>query len=900
MITNNMLTARWYKIESKQLINNFIALDAPEYLNLINSFFPSIKHNADLDTTVPNLEFLSWDIETFKKPLLFPDASKDPIMSIAYKCYKGLFLLVNREFYSENIDNFYFEKNEYCRVYNFNDEKSMLAFFLEHVRIYCKPHIIISYNGDVFDFPYLDQRCSVNGLSLCAQWGFTEHKPYSEKPLVEKSLIHYLSPFVIHIDCLKWVKRDSYLPQGSRGLKAVSRIKLNYECCEVAPELMVEYCRTKPQTMAEYNASDAVVTFALYEKYIHNFILALASIIPLNIDNILRKGAGSLCETLLMKMAVNSNVVIPCKTNDADDSWYDDEYYLINETYVGGSVEQMRTGVFKHDIKETFTIDPKVIDKLIDELDLTFMTFLQEEINPSNNIVSTNWDSIKVEITEKLNLLKSLRQFDMEPLIYHFDVGAMYPNIILTNRLQPYAIIDDQKCSKCVYSDEQQYCKKKMNWIRKSSMINLERHIVEQVEQSLKSQLFEDETKLTKNDTNTVPYYSLPVRKRKEIKVQKLKFLSAQLNKNKSQKKYEELLEANVCQRSNDFYIETVRAFRDRRMIYKKLKKESEKKLKTCDLEKQKKYENLVILYESLQLAHKCVLNSFYGYVMKRSARWHSIEMAALVTYVGGNIIKTAKNICMGVGLPLELDTDGIWTLLPKIFPTDYNISDVELKEEKLKFSYVCSMFNSETAKYFTNHNYHYFDKTKFVRTKVNSIFFEIDGPYQAMFLPASEKADKQLKKRYVVYDFKNKIVELKGFELKRRGELEMLKIFQKSIFPLYISGSCKEEIFSNLAKVAENWIRFIVSKGRNSTYKKIVLDLLTESVTVSKPVSESTRLKTFAVSTITKLSELRDDPSYLNEKGIKASFVLVSFPIHAPRMDLYLLKMMKNVNGEM
>ena len=29
------------------------------------------------------------------------------------------------------------------------------------------------------------------------------------------------------------------------------------------------------------------------------------------------------------------------------------------------------------------------------------------------------------------------------PIIYHLDVGAMYPNIILTNRLQPSAMVDE-------------------------------------------------------------------------------------------------------------------------------------------------------------------------------------------------------------------------------------------------------------------------------------------------------------------------------------------------------------------------------------------------------------------------------------------------------------------------
>jgi DNA polymerase elongation subunit (family B) len=40
------------------------------------------------------------------------------------------------------------------------------------------------------------------------------------------------------------------------------------------------------------------------------------------------------------------------------------------------------------------------------------------------------------------------------------------------------------------------------------------------------------------------------------------------------------------------------------------------------------------------QLAHKCILNSFYGYVMRKGARWYSMEMAGVVTHTGAGIIK--------------------------------------------------------------------------------------------------------------------------------------------------------------------------------------------------------------------------------------------------------------------
>lgn len=69
------------------------------------------------------------------------------------------------------------------------------------------------------------------------------------------------------------------------------------------------------------------------------------------------------------------------------------------------------------------------------------------------------------------------------------------------------------------------------------------------------------------------------------------------------------------------------------------------------------------------------------------------------------------------------------------------------------------------------------------------TIFFEIDGPYKAMFIPGSVEQEKMPKKRYVVYNFQDQISELKGFEIKRRGELNIVKIIQKEIFSNFLTG---------------------------------------------------------------------------------------------------------------
>ena len=86
------------------------------------------------------------------------------------------------------------------------------------------------------------------------------------------------------------------------------------------------------------------------------------------------------------------------------------------------------------------------------------------------------------------------------------------------------------------------------------------------------------------------------------------------------------------------------------------------------------------------------ILNSFYGYVMRRGARWYSMEMAAQVTHTGSSIISDARQLIDQIGKPLELDTDGIWCLLPVGFPENFSI---KLSDGKgVRFSYPCSILN--------------------------------------------------------------------------------------------------------------------------------------------------------------------------------------------------------------
>lgn len=65
---------------------------------------------------------------------------------------------------------------------------------------------------------------------------------------------------------------------------------------------------------------------------------------------VLRKGSGTLCEALLMVQAFHANIVFPNKQEQVFNKLTDDGHVLDSETYVGGHVEALESGVFRSDI----------------------------------------------------------------------------------------------------------------------------------------------------------------------------------------------------------------------------------------------------------------------------------------------------------------------------------------------------------------------------------------------------------------------------------------------------------------------------------------------------------------------------------------------------------------------
>lgn len=84
--------------------------------------------------------------------------------------------------------------------------------------------MFVTFNGDSFDWPFVEARAKYYNLSIYEEIGVKPDKV--EGPGQQQQ--EYKCRFGSHLDVFKWVMRDSYLPQGSQGLKVNNYLLFQY------------------------------------------------------------------------------------------------------------------------------------------------------------------------------------------------------------------------------------------------------------------------------------------------------------------------------------------------------------------------------------------------------------------------------------------------------------------------------------------------------------------------------------------------------------------------------------------------------------------------------------------------------------------------------------------------
>jgi DNA polymerase epsilon subunit 1 len=104
-------------------------------------------------------------------------------------------LITNREIVSADVDDFeYTPSPEFegrFTIFNEPNEQALIQRFFDHI-LDVRPHIFATYNGDFFDWPFVEARALAHGISMLSEIGFSAVRDgiYSCRPC-------------IHMDCFK-------------------------------------------------------------------------------------------------------------------------------------------------------------------------------------------------------------------------------------------------------------------------------------------------------------------------------------------------------------------------------------------------------------------------------------------------------------------------------------------------------------------------------------------------------------------------------------------------------------------------------------------------------------------------------------------------------------------------
>ncbi|MDO8633773.1 MAG: DNA polymerase domain-containing protein [archaeon] len=278
----------------------------------MNGVIIETKNGSDIENAKPfdadekeitGLSMVSFDLETHS-PGRFSNPLKDPIISIAVTAGEKEFVFAWRQ-----------DKKKDAHVF-FESEKKVVEEFVSQMEK-TSPDIVVTYNGDSFDFPYLEQRCKKLGVEL--KRAFFGQEPRLKRMGLDSA---YRINGVQHLDAYKvirimnrfgvvsLVKFD--LESVSDAIFGVNKKKVDHNDINLAWETGMGM-----KEVIDYNKEDATYTYKIAQRY----LLLYAELCRLSHETLFeasRSGASSLVEDRLMRKAFELSSLVPNRPEEGE------------------------------------------------------------------------------------------------------------------------------------------------------------------------------------------------------------------------------------------------------------------------------------------------------------------------------------------------------------------------------------------------------------------------------------------------------------------------------------------------------------------------------------------------------------------------------------------------------
>jgi len=256
----------------------------------------------------PEMRYLCVDIECLAESGNgLPRAESDPIIMISMafsEPFEGRtdLVLVSRPASAEGVQGL-------------GSEEEMLGRFVEVLRRY-DPDIVLGYNSDEFDLPYLIDRMSMIGIK--PKLGRADKNCYYRR---FGSKTRITVPGRVVVDVLPLVKKD--FPLKSYSLGAVAREILGKDKLDVSHTEIPGLWKSREnglERLVEYSRRDAQLTLELLlTKRLLDRYIALAQASGTSLQDLIEGGQSIMVDTLLLRELRRYERVMPCKP-DAEET----------------------------------------------------------------------------------------------------------------------------------------------------------------------------------------------------------------------------------------------------------------------------------------------------------------------------------------------------------------------------------------------------------------------------------------------------------------------------------------------------------------------------------------------------------------------------------------------------
>jgi len=265
------------------------------------------------------LRYMGLDIETFNE-VGIPDAKKDAIIMVSfafYPAYKGkntLVLVAKKA--KQNNDSTMF----------FSNEKEMMVKFTEVMDGF-DPDLIVGYNVNNFDIPFISERLRV--LNVSKTIGRCASKPVVSRKIAENKFRNSIvgrvivDPYWMIKEMMKGGGLTKYFAGLKRfGLGDVSKFFLGESKVDVAHSEISKFWNGNGEEMSkliDYSRKDSeLVLKLLLEKGFLDKYIGVSAVSGVLLQDALDSGITSQVEHLLLKEFNKDGYVLPCKPDNAE------------------------------------------------------------------------------------------------------------------------------------------------------------------------------------------------------------------------------------------------------------------------------------------------------------------------------------------------------------------------------------------------------------------------------------------------------------------------------------------------------------------------------------------------------------------------------------------------------